>query len=105
MKTIVQDSNHKVKELLEADILKMINLIRFIINRYCQSKVSLLFASNTIWTAESSKSDQQISDLHIFERWLIAYQIIYPNTFEALESIIEQNFKEGDILDLRNSYS
>lgn len=91
--------------MIETDTVKMMNLIRFFINAYRHTDVSLIFSSNRIWMTECFKSVQDVSDLVMFERWLVAYQIIHPNTFEALESIIDLNCIEGDLVDFRNSYS
>jgi len=86
------------------DVVKMMNLIRFFIKEYRQSEILSLFSSNSVWNREFSKSIQGVTDLIIFERWLIAFQIIYPNSFEGLESIIDVDFKEFKF-DFRNNNS
>ena len=87
--------------MLTSDIVKMMNLIRFFIKEYRRSNISRIFSSNSVWNTKVCKSVEEFADVVVFEKWLIAYQIIHPDSFEALESIIDVNFKE-DTFDFRS---
>jgi hypothetical protein len=87
--------------MLASDIVKMMNLIRFFIKEYRQSNISRIFSSNRVWNTNVRKSVEELADVVMFEKWLIAYHILHPDSFEALESIIDVTFKE-DTFDFRN---
>ena len=89
--------------MIERDVVKMMSLQRLFINSYRQSKnftASALFGSNKIWMNTNSEPSSDQLDIMIFERWLVSNQLLSPNSFEALEAIMDQTF-EGDSIDFR----